>query len=115
MVRATTALPDIGGKSLSAFQRSIDVHRMALCRAAGIEPRIVDDLDPRNEIENSAVSEPIRRELFDEGIAVYERDRCNVVSVHLRRDHLARLVRPSHVELPFPAHRYGQLCEVAGS
>jgi len=112
MVCASTPLLDAGAKRFSVFRSSVNSHRMSLRHAATVQLGIMDYLDKRQEIENPAVGQPVLGELLNKGVSLKERDRCNVVSVHLCGHRIARLVRPAHIQVPFLAHAYGEVTEI---
>src|SRR5262249_12124503 len=97
------------------LERGIDMDGVALASATAIEGGIVCDLYARNEAQNTRIGEPGLRKLLDERVAVEQRDRRNVVAVHLRRDGVARLIRPANIHLALIAHANGHTGEIVGT
>ena len=52
-------------------------------RPAAVEVRIVNDLDPRQQRQNSGIGKAIFSVLVDKGIAIDQSHGCGVGAIHL--------------------------------
>src|SRR5205085_11631292 len=108
MICASMPLLGIGEHPLPIIKSSVDMHRVALGGSSNIKLRIVHDVDPRQERENLWVGQSAWRELLNEGVAIEQRDRRDVIPVHLGGDDLPWLIGPPDIYLSLLAHSYGQ-------
>src|ERR1051326_8176538 len=85
---------------------------MPLGCPATVEFGLVADIYPRNDREDSGISEPRFIVLIDEGFAIEQRHGGGVIAIHLRTDDLAGFIRPANIEMALLAHADRETIEI---